>query len=108
MGLIAFLLLFIYWWARLGCTIFGDGTRDIITEDIYPASANIETTFENLGEAMLSLIQLMIGEGWHEIMYYNVMSTSLFFSSYFVLYIVVVTMIIANVFVGLFWQTSMS
>merc|ERR1712129_599453 len=43
-----------------------------------------------------------IGEGWHEIMYYNVMSTSLIFSSYFIMYISFVTIIIANVFVGLF------
>eukprot|EP01084_Bolivina_argentea_P196342 336592_1 len=60
------------------------------------------TNFSTLGYSMLTLIQLMIGEGWHVVMYYNVMSTSLIFSSYFIFYIGCVTIIIANVFVGLF------
>ena len=44
----------------------------------------------------------MIGEGWHEIMYYNVIGTKQFYSLYFIIYITFVSIIIANVFVGLF------
>ena len=44
----------------------------------------------------------MIGEGWHEVMYLNVIATQQIASLYFIVYITVVSIIIANVFVGLF------
>merc|ERR1712176_1015621 len=54
------------------------------------------------GSSMLTLLQLMVGEGWHEIMYLNVIATRIEYSLYFILYIVIVTLIISNIFVGLF------
>merc|ERR1712176_1363309 len=54
------------------------------------------------GSSMLTLLQLIVGEGWHEIMYLNVIATRIEYSLYFILYIVIVTLIISNIFVGLF------
>ena len=47
-------------------------------------------------------MQLMVGEGWHEIMYLNMIATRIEYSAYFILYIIFVTLIISNIFVGLF------
>jgi len=57
--------------------------------------------FNSLRYAILTLIQLMIGEGWHEIMYSNTIATEQWGCLYFIVYILVVAIIIANIFVGL-------
>ncbi len=100
-SLFAFLLLFIYTFARIGCTLF-DRQFSIVINDIYPIAESIIASFDNTATAMLTLLQLMIGEGWHEVMYLNVLSTNLFYAVYFIVYILIVTIIISNVFVGLF------
>merc|ERR550525_1342454 len=99
--IIAVLSLFIYVWARIGCTAFGDDQKDIVLEEIYEPSSGMIANFNSLSYAVLTLIQLMIGEGWHEIMYTNALGTSEFCTVYFILYIMAVSIIIANIFVGL-------
>eukprot|EP01084_Bolivina_argentea_P246427 412414_1 len=100
-ALLIFLGLYIISWARLGCALFGNKTA-IVIEDVYEAAPGIVANFNNTGYSILCLIQLMVGEGWHEIMYLNAIATSFIATIYFIIYITVVTIIISNVFVGLF------
>ena len=72
--------LFIYFWARMGCACFGDNQKDIVLDDVYDAADGMIANFNTLGYAILTLIQLMIGEGWHEIV-------ESFFSKFFVVFI---------------------
>eukprot|EP01083_Nonionella_stella_P070848 189819_1 len=102
LSLFAFLGLFMYGYARIGCSLFGDGITDVVTDQVYPQSAAIKAKFNNLPFAMLALLQLMVGEGWHELMYFNVIATHPGAALYFIAYITAVTIIISNVFVGLF------
>ena len=67
--------LFIYGYARIGCTLFGDNKTDIVIDEMYDQSSNIKKNFNNLYFSMLALLQLMVGEAWHEIMYFNVIAT---------------------------------
>ena len=102
-ALLIFLFLYIYSWSKLGCSLFGDNITSIVIEDIYDAAPNIVANFNSSQYAILTLIQLLVGEGWHEVMYLNIIATNSFFSSiYFIIYITVVTIIISNVFIGLF------
>merc|ERR1712228_346144 len=101
-SLLAFLGLYIYSWARIGCTFFGDDKTAIVLTEIYEPAADMIANFNSLTYAILALIQLMIGEGWHEVMYQNVIATQQIAALYFIVYITVVSIIIANVFVGLF------
>ena len=100
-SLFAFLFLLIYTFARVGCTLF-DKEFAIVIDEIYPVAESIIASFDNTGSAMLTLLQLMIGEGWHEIMYLHMIAQTLVLSIYFIIYIMIVTIIISNVFVGLF------
>lgn len=102
MALFAFLGLYIYSWARLGCTLFGDNITNIVIPEIYDVADGMVANFNSLHYAVLALAQLMIGEGWHEVMYFNTIATTQFYSLYFILYITAVSIIIANVLVGLF------
>eukprot|EP01083_Nonionella_stella_P014074 39554_1 len=102
-ALIIFLGLYIYAWARLGCALFGDDATAIVIDDVYAPAPGIVANFDTIGYSLLCLVQLMVGEGWHEVMYLNVIaSTSFASAAYFMIYITVVTLIISNIFVGLF------
>ena len=99
LNLLSFLFIFMFIWARIGCSIFATKT-EIVFDEIYSTTA--EANFNTLGSSMLALLQLMVGEGWHEIMYLNIIATRIEYSVYFIAYIVIVTLIISNIFVGLF------
>eukprot|EP00484_Ammonia_sp_Unknown_P014808 CAMPEP_0197073368 /NCGR_PEP_ID=MMETSP1384-20130603/210571_1 /TAXON_ID=29189 /ORGANISM="Ammonia sp." /LENGTH=348 /DNA_ID=CAMNT_0042512205 /DNA_START=1 /DNA_END=1047 /DNA_ORIENTATION=- len=125
-NLLAFAFIFIFIWARIGCTIFAD-KKDIVGEDVYETGANASfdtvgtsvltllqlmvgegwheimyLKFDTVGTSVLTLLQLMVGEGWHEIMYLNMIATKVQNAAYFIIYIIFVTLIISNIFVGLF------
>ena len=96
-----FLALFIYFWARIGCWLFGDNKQEIVLEEIYDPSSGSIATFDDLKYAVLTLIQLMVGAGWHQIMYTNTIATTKWATLYFIVYIMFVSIIITNIFVGL-------
>eukprot|EP01083_Nonionella_stella_P200895 735311_1 len=99
LNLLAFVMIFIFIWARIGCTIFAK-QKDIVPSEIFETGAN--ASFDTYGTSILTLLQLMVGEGWHEIMYIYMLATSVSYSSYFIFYIIFVTLIISNIFIGLF------
>ena len=106
-GVLFFLTLLIYFWARIGCTCFGDDKMDIVLGDVYDAADGMIANFNSLEYAFLTLIQLMIGEGWHEVMYTNSISTNPWATVYFIVYITAVSIIIANIFVALLLANGM-
>eukprot|EP01083_Nonionella_stella_P235708 828482_1 len=98
-NILAFLFIFMFFYARIGCTLFANKT-DYVISAVYSTVSN--ANFNTLGSSILTLMQLMIGEGWHEIMYLHMIATRVEYCAYFVVYIVVVTLIISNIFIGLF------
>ena len=97
-SLLALMILYIFIWSRIGITLFKD-KADVIIDTIYDAS--VDATFDTLIESILALIQLIVGEGWHEVMYTYVISTSYVTILYFILYIFVGTLLLKNIFIGL-------
>ena len=80
------MILYIFIWSRIGITLFKD-KADLIINAIYDAS--VDATFDTLISSILSLIQLIIGEGWHEVMYTYVISTTSYMTiMYFIFYII--------------------
>lgn len=61
-----------------------------------------EGNFDNLSNALLTLFQLLVGEGWHEVMYAAIRTTSGFaISWYFISFVIIVTLLFTNVFIGI-------
>merc|ERR1712096_258762 len=53
--------------------------------------------FDSVGGAMLSLVQITVGEGWHEIMYVIMNGKhSFYWSIYFMLYVLIETLMMTN------------
>ena len=90
--------LYIIIWARIGVTLFHNKS-EIVTPEIYDVST--EANFDNLNQGVLALLQLMVGEGWHEVMYLNVLATGFSAVYYFIIYIIIVTLFISNIFIGM-------
>ena len=99
LSLLSFLILFIFIWARIGTALFNGASKYVIS-DVYDTST--DANFNNLPNGILSLLQITVGEGWHEIMYLNVISTRYVYILYFVVFVIIVTLLLNNIFVGLF------
>ena len=93
-----FAVLYIFIWARIGMTLFY-GKSDIVLEDIYNTDAN--TGFDSLTKSILLLVQIMIGDSWGDIMYVNVLATSISSVYYFVIFVLIITLFIVNIVIGL-------
>jgi two pore calcium channel protein, plant len=64
--------------------------------------ASPDATFDTLSDAMLTMFQLLIGEGWHEVMYAAIRTTNSFgISWFFISFILIVTVLITNLFIGI-------
>ena len=97
-ALLSFAALFLFAWARLGVTCFSD-KADVVISAIYDAST--EAKFNDLQSSMLALIQVFIGEGWNEILYLNVLATSMTSAYYFIVFFIIETLFLSNIFTGL-------
>ena len=91
-------VLFLFIWSRIGVSLFYEKT-DVVLEDIYDYDANI--TFDSLGQGILTLLQIMIGEAWDEIMDTNVLATRSVYSIYFLIYVLIMTLFIVHIVTGL-------
>ena len=60
-----------------------------------------DTSFNSFSDSMTTLIQLFMGDGWHEVMYANILATGFEYSYYFIIYIVIIGLLIINVFTSL-------
>ena len=94
--IIAVIYLFI--WSRIGVALFY-GSTDVVLEDIYDSNANV--SFNSLLESILTLVQIMIGESWDEIMYVNVLATQSVNVVYFLIYVLILTLFMVHIVIGL-------
>merc|ERR1712070_565350 len=57
--------------------------------------------FESIGVTMVTLFQLLVGEGWHDIMYSVGEATSHTYAWLFFAYMVVVSVLFTQLFIGI-------
>ena len=98
LALLAFQSLYTFIWARIGVSLFA-GVTNVITDEIYSASS--EAKFDSLKQGLVTLLQLTIGEGWHEVMYLFLLAKDFNAVYYFVGFIIIITVFVNNLFVGL-------
>eukprot|EP01083_Nonionella_stella_P188981 697854_1 len=99
--LMAFLMVFILVWARIGCTMFARKTENVPPEIRDASITSNVTSFDGYATSFILLLQMMIGKGWHQIMYLYTIATSLPYAVYFIIYIVVVALIVPNIAIAL-------
>ena len=66
----------------------------IIFDSVFAVST--DTSFNTFSDSMSTLIQLFVGEGWHEVMYANILATGFEFSYYFIFYIIMISLFVSN------------
>ncbi|ETO03639.1 hypothetical protein RFI_33763 [Reticulomyxa filosa] len=98
-SLLGVAIAFVCTWARIGSTLFADKEK-IVLPDSYSQKPS-GGFFQTFPDAVLTLLEVMVGQGWSSIMYLYVLSTRYIYAVYFVVYFVVIAMFIANIFVGL-------
>ncbi|MES1917027.1 MAG: hypothetical protein MHM6MM_008790, partial [Cercozoa sp. M6MM] len=84
-----------YVYAVFGVYLFGDRYGRVHESRLTDAR------FESLSGSFISLFQLLVGEGWHEVMYSSILATDWIASWYFISYTIIVTLFFANLFIGL-------
>jgi len=93
-SLVALLLLVIYIYGIYGMLLFSD-KLDVILQSRSPSG-----NFNGLNNAMITLFQIFIGTKWQTIMYAAVLTTSWSSLWYFVSFVVLVTLLFSNLFIG--------
>ena len=96
--IIIFAFLYVVIWARIGVTLFY-GKSELIADDIYTHAAYAK--FNSLTDGILALVQVMMGNSWGNILTVNVLATSIVHVSYFVSFVLFITIFVVNIFVGL-------
>lgn len=96
------LLLFIYVFALIGMSFFSGQMK--FDEDDKVDHENGEsprTNFDNLGWAVITILQVLLGEGWNEIMYSCMRSVNLFWAVYYIALVVFGNIIMLNLFLAI-------
>eukprot|EP01083_Nonionella_stella_P171347 585111_1 len=95
-SLIAILLMLFYAYGVIGVWLIADSLqRNLLTQPQY--------SFETFSDALVTLFQLTVGEGWHDVMYAAVYANNSLLSStwYFLTFVLIITLVFTNLFVGL-------
>jgi len=95
-SLVMILLMLFYFYAVLGVWLIGDSLQEhLVDTPLY--------SFGTFHDALVTLFQLTVGEGWHDVMYTSVYASDSLLSTtwYFLSFILIITMIFTNLFVGL-------
>ena len=92
-------LLITYIFACIGFWSF-HGKSKLVTSTIYETTT--DANFDNLLQSLLALMQIFIGEGWHDVLFLNVLTANFPYLAalYFVAYVVVITIILNSIFIG--------
>ena len=96
--ILLFAALFIIIWARIGVTLFSEKTDVVLPESF---DTEVIASFDSLGDGVKSLIQVMIGDSWGDILYVNILATETSYVFYFVIFVLVITLFIVNIIVAL-------
>ena len=93
------MLIFNIMWATLGVELF-EGVFEDISNAIDSDAVRL-SAFDSVGSAMLTLVQMLVGEGWHSIMYGTMNGHhSWYWAAYFILFVLVQTLLLTNLLVG--------
>ena len=92
--------LFLY--AVVGCWLFG-GLLTALPQDVYSSQ---RANFNSMDSALTTLAQLLVGEGWHDIMFgaFDALA-SLWPAAYFLSFIALNTLLFSSIFVGIVCDT---
>jgi len=91
--------------AIFGVTVFeGEAERALVNlGEVQPGA------FDSVPNALLTLVGVLIGENWHELMYNEVNAKhSLYWAVYFIAYVLIVALLLANLFVGVVLDSMVS
>ena len=65
------------------------------------------SSFDNVGSAMLTLMQVLIGEGWHDIMFATMNGRhSWYWAIPFLIFVLVQTLLLTNLLVGVILDST--
>ena len=86
-------------WATLGVSFFEDELPQI-RDEVDTSSVRV-SAFQSVGSASFALLQILIGEGWHDIMF-AVMNAkhSWYGAAYFIMFVLIQTILLTNLLVG--------
>jgi len=98
-SVLVLMVTFNFMWAILGVTMF---------EDVFPSIADALDTsvvrissFQTVASSMLALMQVLIGEGWQDLMFAAMNGKhSWYWALYFIIYVLVQTLLLTNLLVG--------
>jgi hypothetical protein len=95
------LLLFMYLFTLLGMQFFA-GKFKFGSDGLYDRDGDIpRENFDSIWEAFITVTIIMIGDGWHIIMYYGMLSEGTIFSLYFVSLYIFGNIIMLNLFLAI-------
>jgi hypothetical protein len=100
--LLAAMLSAMYLYAVVGCWLFG-GLLTALPPSVYSMQRANFNTFDS---AVTTLSQLLVGEGWHDVMYgtFSALNT-VWPAAYFVTFIAMNTLLFSSIFVGIVCDT---
>jgi len=96
------LCLFIYVFSLLGMSFFA-GTMRFDEHDKYNPDDGVapRANFDEVHWAIITIFQVLLGEGWNEIMYSVIRSNSGFSASYFIVLVLTGNIIMLNLFLAI-------
>ena len=121
LSVVALMMLFSYMYAIVGVTLF-EGNLNSIANSVDPEMVRL-ASFDTVPSSMLTLTQVLIGEGWHEIMYATMngkhswyapfipplaalpsspplATRGRYWAGYFVIFVLMQTLLLTNLLVG--------
>ena len=104
-SVLVLMLVYNFMFAIVGVTLF-EGVLEDISNALDPEVVRI-TSFDSIGSAMLTLTQVLVGEGWHAIMF-AVMNGrhSWYWAAFFMIFIIVQTLLLTNLLVGVILDST--
>eukprot|EP00656_Telonema_subtile_P009800 TRINITY_DN1462_c0_g1_i5.p1 TRINITY_DN1462_c0_g1~~TRINITY_DN1462_c0_g1_i5.p1 ORF type:complete len:902 (-),score=302.47 TRINITY_DN1462_c0_g1_i5:287-2992(-) len=63
------------------------------------------SNFNTMGDSMLLMFQIFVGEGWHSVMQLTVEETNKAYVYFFMVYVLIVGILFSNLFIGIIIQT---
>lgn len=96
LSLIVMMLCILYSFAIYGRWLFAH-KYEVLIPDTRKAP---NTSFDTLFDAMTTLMQLMVGEGWHEVMNDTVRAAGWFSCIYFASFVLIISLFLVNILIS--------
>lgn len=96
------LLLFIYVFALIGMSFFSGQMRFDENDKVdHEFGEPPRTNFDGLGQSVITIFQVLLGEGWNEIMYQCMRSVKQFWAVYYIALVIFGNIIMLNLFLAI-------